>query len=60
MICDPTQQTTTHLFLTQRIALMYHPGQPENTFPLGIVRQCLSLARSVAINPPVSNILHQP
>ena len=33
---------------------------PENIFPPGIVRQHLSPTRSVAVNPPVAHILHQP
>nr|WP_249744163.1 hypothetical protein [Escherichia coli] len=48
------------LFLTQHTGRMYHPGQPENTFPPGIVRQHLSSAKSVAVNPPLANIVHQP
>nr|WP_249516498.1 hypothetical protein [Escherichia coli] len=52
-------QNTSPLFLTQRIALMHQAGQPEKTVPLGIVRLHLSPARSVAVNPPVANILHQ-
>nr|WP_249507896.1 hypothetical protein [Escherichia coli] len=47
------------LFLTQHTGRMYHPGQSENTFPPGIVRQRLSPAKSVVVNPPVVNILHQ-
>nr|WP_244462519.1 hypothetical protein [Escherichia coli] len=47
------------LFLRQRTALMYQAGQPKNTFPPGIVRQHLSPASSVAVNPPLANILHQ-
>ncbi|MEH3974247.1 hypothetical protein POX31_20895 [Escherichia fergusonii] len=48
------------LFLTQHTGRMYQAGQPENILPHGIVRQRLSPSRSVAINPPVANILHQP
>nr|WP_239635706.1 hypothetical protein [Shigella flexneri] len=48
------------LFLTQHTDRMYQAGQPKNTFPPGIVHQHLSPAMSVAINPPVANILHQP
>ncbi|MDF6391345.1 hypothetical protein NLO62_22920 [Escherichia coli] len=48
------------LFLTQHTGQMYHPGRPENAFPPGIVRQRLSPARSVAVNLPVVNMLHQP
>nr|WP_274621787.1 hypothetical protein [Escherichia coli] len=47
------------LFLTQHTGQMYHPGRPENAFPPGIVRQHLSPASSVAVNPPPANILHQ-
>nr|WP_248827355.1 hypothetical protein [Escherichia coli] len=50
----------TQLFLTQRTGRMYHPGQPDNTFPPGIVRLHLSPPRSVAVNPPLANILPQP
>ncbi|MDM8766927.1 hypothetical protein QU906_17060 [Escherichia coli] len=48
------------LFLTQHTGRMYHPGQPENTVQPGIVRQRLSPSRSVAVNPPLANILPQP
>src|SRR5699024_11509709 len=44
---------TEQPFLTQCIALMYQAGQPENTFPPGIVRQRLSPARPVAVNPQI-------
>ncbi|MDC6892306.1 hypothetical protein N6O29_00100 [Escherichia coli] len=47
------------LFLTQHTGRMYHPRQPENTFSPGIVRQRLSPARFVAVNPPIANILHK-
>ncbi|ENE04698.1 hypothetical protein ECP03047993_3320 [Escherichia coli P0304799.3] len=50
---------TEQPFLTQYIALMYQAGQPENTFPPGIVRQRLSPARPVAVNPPLANMPHQ-
>ena len=50
---------TEQPFLTPRIALMNQAGQPENSLPPGIVRQRLSPARSVAVNPPLANMLHQ-
>nr|WP_250883333.1 hypothetical protein [Escherichia coli] len=59
MLQYPVASETEQPFLTQCIALMYQAGQPENTFPPGIVRQRLSPARPVAVNPPLANMPHQ-
>ncbi|EFI3881742.1 TPA: hypothetical protein HIB58_004623 [Escherichia coli] len=46
----PVASETEQPFLTQRIALMYQAGQPENSLSPCIVRQRLLPATSVAVN----------
>ena len=59
IVAIPVASETELLSLAQRIALMYQAGQPENSLSTRHCPPALITGGSVAVNPPLANMLHQ-